>query len=219
MAERRTGSMGRGIPFGRNATKNCCYGGRKDNPFKGLEYEVKGVGGYTVPIYFLDADVPENNEWDRTLTHHLYGGDEHYRLCQEVILGIGGIRMLRSLGYQKIQSFHMNEGHAALLTLELLDECAKRDGRGYLIENDRKAVRKRCVFTTHTLVAAGHDKFSIELARKVLGPRDDFFALEGVLHEGKSLNMTRLALNLSRYVNGVAKKHGEASELFFQVIL
>ena len=179
------------------------------------KYEVKGVGGYTVPIYFLDADVPENNEWDRTLTHHLYGGDEHYRLCQEVILGIGGIRMLRSLGYQKIQSFHMNEGHAALLTLELLDECAKRDGRGYLIENDRKAVRKRCVFTTHTLVAAGHDKFSIELARKVLGSRDDFFALEGVLHEGKSLNMTRLALNLSRYVNGVAKKHGEASRAIF----
>lgn len=178
-------------------------------------YEVKGVGGYKVPIYFLDADMPENNEWDRTLTHHLYGGDEHYRLCQEVILGIGGIRMLRSLGYQNIQSFHMNEGHAALLTLELLDEHAKRDGRSYLIENDRKAVRRRCVFTTHTLVAAGHDKLSVELARKVLGPREDFFALEGVLHKGDSLNMTRLALNLSRYVNGVAKKHGEASRAIF----
>lgn len=179
------------------------------------KYEVKGVGGSIVPIYFLDTDMPENYEWDRTLTHHLYGGDEHYRLCQEVILGIGGIRMLRALGHQNIRSFHMNEGHAALLTLELLDECAKKDGRGYLIEDDRKAVRKRCVFTTHTLVPAGHDKFSIDLVRKVLGQREDFFALEGVLHQGDSLNLTRLALNLSRYVNGVAKKHGEATRLLF----
>ena len=179
------------------------------------KYEVKGVSGFTVPLYFLDTDMPENHEWDRTLTHHLYGGDEHYRLCQEVILGIGGIRMLRALGHQNIQSFHMNEGHAALLTLELLDEHAKKDGRGYLIDDDRKAVRRRCVFTTHTLVPAGHDKFPIDMARRVLGQREDFFALEGVIHEGDSLNMTRLALNLSRYVNGVARKHGEATRLIF----
>ncbi|WP_367343536.1 alpha-glucan family phosphorylase [Methanomethylovorans sp.] len=179
------------------------------------KYEVKGVSGFTVPLYFLDTDMPENNEWDRTLTHHLYGGDEHYRLCQEVILGIGGVRILRALGYQNIQSFHMNEGHAALLTLELLDEHAKKDGRGYLIENDSKAVRHKCVFTTHTLVPAGHDKFPIDMARKVLGQREDFFALEGVIHDGNSLNMTRLALNFSRYVNGVARKHGEASRLIF----
>ncbi|OPY19537.1 MAG: Glycogen synthase [Methanomethylovorans sp. PtaU1.Bin093] len=179
------------------------------------KYEVKGVSGFTVPIYFLDTDMPENHEWDRTLTHHLYGGDEHYRLCQEVILGIGGIRMLRALGHQNIGSFHMNEGHAALLTLELLDEHAKKDGRGYLIEDDRKAVRRRCVFTTHTLVPAGHDKFPIDMARRVLGQREDFFALEGVIHNDDSLNMTRLALNLSRYVNGVARKHGEATRLIF----
>ena len=179
------------------------------------KYEVKGVSGFTVPIYFLDTDMPENHEWDRTLTHHLYGGDEHYRLCQEVILGIGGIRMLRALGHQSIRSFHMNEGHAALLTLELLDEHAKKDGRGYLIEDDRKAVRRRCVFTTHTLVPAGHDRFPIDMARRVLGQREDFFALEGVIHNDDSLNMTRLALNLSRYVNGVARKHGEATRLIF----
>ena len=179
------------------------------------KYEVKGVSGFTVPIYFLDTDMPENHEWDRTLTHHLYGGDEHYRLCQEVILGIGGIRMLRALGHQNIRSFHMNEGHAALLTLELLDEHAKKDGRGYLIEDDRKAVRRRCVFTTHTLVPAGHDKFPLDMARRVLGQREDFFALEGVIHNDDSLNMTRLALNLSRYVNGVARKHGEATRLIF----
>jgi starch phosphorylase len=182
---------------------------------KAWKYEVKGVSGYTVPIYFLDTDIPENYEWDKTLTHHLYGGDEHYRLCQEFVLGVGGIRMLRALGYQHIRSFHMNEGHAALLTLELLDEHAKKDGRSYLIENDKEAVRKKCVFTTHTLVPAGHDEFSLDLARKVLGQREDFFALNGVLHNGQSLNMTRLALNLSRYVNGVAKKHGEATRIVF----
>ena len=178
------------------------------------KYEVKGVTGFTVPIYFLDTDMPENHEWDRTLTHHLYGGDEHYRLCQEAILGIGGIRMLRALGHQNIQSFHMNEGHAALLTLELLDEHTKKDGRAYLIEDDRKAVRSRCVFTTHTLVPAGHDKFPLDMVRRVLGQREDFFALEGVIHDD-FLNMTRLALNLSRYVNGVARKHGEATRLMF----
>jgi starch phosphorylase len=178
-------------------------------------YEVKGIGGFPVPVYFLDADLPENFEWDRTLTHFLYGGDEHYRLCQEVILGIGGVRMLRDLGHENIRSFHLNEGHAALLTLELLDEEAKRSGRRSLTEDDREAVRKKCVFTTHTPVPAGHDKFPADLARRVIGQREDFFALEGVLYEGNILNMTYLALSLSRYINGVAKKHGEVSRLMF----
>ncbi len=93
------------------------------------KYEAAGVRGFSVPVYFLDADLPENTEWDRTLTHSLYGGDEHYRLCQEVILGVGGVRMLRALGHQRIRRFHLNEGHAALLTLELLDEEAGRAGR------------------------------------------------------------------------------------------
>ncbi|MDZ7302212.1 MAG: alpha-glucan family phosphorylase [candidate division KSB1 bacterium] len=178
-------------------------------------YDVKGASGFTVPVYFLDADLPENYEWDRTLTHFLYGGDEHYRLCQEVILGIGGARMLRALGHENIRSFHMNEGHAALLTLELLDEEAKRAGRKSFTEEDRQAVRNQCVFTTHTPVPAGHDRFPIDLARRVLGERDDFFSLEGVLYEENTLNMTNLALNLSRYVNGVARKHGEVSQLMF----
>lgn len=71
-------------------------------------YEVRGVGGFRVPVYFLDSDLPENSEGDRTLTHYLYGGDRRYRLCQEVILGIGGVRMLRALGYKDIERFHMN---------------------------------------------------------------------------------------------------------------
>ena len=178
-------------------------------------YDVHGVSGYTVPIYFLDADLNENSEWDKGLTQSLYGGDEHYRLSQEVILGIGGVRMLRALGYEEISSFHMNEGHAALLTLALLDEAVKEAGRESIIAQDRDAVRNHCVFTTHTPVPAGHDKFPLELARKVIGERDDFFALEGVLYEGNTLNMTYLGLNLSRYVNGVARKHAEVSRLMF----
>lgn len=178
-------------------------------------YDVKGVGGFEVPIYFLDADLPENSDWDRSLTQSLYGGDEHYRLSQEVILGIGGVRMLRALGHKNIRSFHMNEGHAALLTLELLDEEARRAGRTAITHEDAEKVRENCVFTTHTPVSAGHDQFPLGLARKVLGGRDDFFALDGILYEGNILNMTYLALTLSRYVNGVARKHGEVSRLMF----
>jgi starch phosphorylase len=178
-------------------------------------YDVKGVGGYTVPIYFLDADLPENSQWDRGLTQSLYGGDKHYRISQEVILGIGGVRMLRASGYKDINTFHLNEGHAALLTLELLDEEAKRAGRESVIQEDADPVRNRCVFTTHTPVPAGHDKFPLDLARRVIGERNDFFGLEGVLYEGNTLNMTYLALKLSRYINGVAQKHGEVSRLMF----
>jgi starch phosphorylase len=178
-------------------------------------YDVRGEGGHTVPIYFLDADLSENSEWDRGLTQSLYGGDDHYRISQEVILGIGGVRMLRALGYNEIDTFHLNEGHAALLTLALLDEAAKEAGRESIIAQDRDAVRNHCVFTTHTPVPAGHDKFPLELARKVIGERDDFFGLEGVLYERNTLNMTYLALSLSRYVNGVARKHGEVSRLMF----
>lgn len=179
------------------------------------KYDVKGIGDATVPIYFLDADLDENSECDRNLTQSLYGGDNHYRLSQEVILGIGGVRMLRALGHDNIRSFHLNEGHAALLTLELLDEAAHRAGREKLAPEDMETVRGQCVFTTHTPVPAGHDQFPVELARKVIGTREDFFAMEGVLHEGNILNMTYLALNLSRHVNGVARKHGEISRLMF----
>ena len=178
-------------------------------------YDVKGMGGYKVPIYFLDTDLPENSEWDRGLTQTLYGGDDHYRVSQEAILGIGGVRMLRALGYKHISPFHLNEGHAALLILELLDEAAKGAGRESVVQADAESVRNQCVFTTHTPVPAGHDSFSLELARKVLGDRDDFFGLEGVLYEGTTLNMTYLALRLSRYINGVAQKHGEVSRLMF----
>lgn len=174
------------------------------------QYTVNGVSGHPVPVVLLDADLPENSEWDRALTHHLYGGDFHYRLCQEVILGMGGVRMLRALDYHDVRRFHMNEGHAALLGLELLDERARWFNRDRFNHEDVQAVQGQCVFTTHTPVPAGHDKFPLNHARRVLG-RDDIFDMPEVFCCAGELNMTYLALNLSHYVNGVAKKHGEVS--------
>lgn len=178
------------------------------------QYTVTGVSGFTVPVYFLDTNLPDNGDWDRTLTHFLYGGDQRYRLCQEVILGIGGVQMLRALGYANITRFHMNEGHASLLTLELLDEEVRHAGKPAITHDDVAAVRQRCVFTTHTPVPAGHDQFPLELVDRVLGRREVFDMKEVFCCEGL-LNMTYLALNLSHYVNGVAKKHGEVSSHLF----
>jgi starch phosphorylase len=144
----------------------------------------------------------------------LYGGDQHYRLCQEAILGIGGIRMLRALGYENIERFHMNEGHSSLLSLELLDEEARKAGRAAINHDDVEAVRGKCVFTTHTPVPAGHDQFPLDLVTRVLGRREIYDMKDVFCCEGR-LNMTYLALNLSHYVNGVAKKHGEISRLMF----
>ena len=173
-------------------------------------YTVNGISGHAVPVVLLDADLPENSEWDRALTHHLYGGDFHYRLCQEIILGMGGVRMLRALDYHDVRRFHMNEGHAALLGLELLDERARWFNRAAFNEEDVQAVRAQCVFTTHTPVPAGHDKFPLDHVARVLG-RSDVFTMRDVFCCAGELNMTYLALNLSHYVNGVAKKHGEVS--------
>lgn len=168
------------------------------------QYDVQGTTGYFVPIIFLDTDVEENSEYDRTINDFLYGGDQKYRLAQEIVLGIGGVRMLKELGYTGIKKYHMNEGHASLLTLELLNR----------MNGDPEAVRQLCIFTTHTPVPAGHDKFPYELVKSVLG---DFIPLETLKIYGGSdeLNMTLLALNLSKYINGVAKKHGEVSREMF----
>jgi starch phosphorylase len=176
--------------------------------------DVIGHSNYNVPVILLDSDLPENSEYDRTLTHYLYGGDGRYRLCQEAILGIGGLRMLRALGYEHIERFHMNEGHAALLALELLDDQMKTADRGSARAEDIDAVRQQCVFTTHTPVPAGHDKFPLDQVRHVLGEKPALQHRELYESDG-ALNMTFLALNLSRYVNGVAKRHADvASQMF-----
>ena len=174
------------------------------------KFEMIGVSGFKVPVYFLDANLPENSEWDRHLTDSLYGGDPHYRLCQEVIL-----RMLQELGYVNLERYHMNEGHAALLGLELLDREAAKHKRNYITKDDIEPVRKKCVFTTHTPVPAGHDQFPMDLVKQVLGPREEFDNLKEVFCHGNLLNMTYLALNLSHFINGVAKKHGEISKDLF----
>lgn len=178
------------------------------------QYEIRGIKGGVVPVYLLDTDLAENSEWDRHITDHLYGGNEWYRLCQEIVLGIGGVRMLRALGHTGLKRYHMNEGHAALLALELLDEHAADAGRQTFNHDDVEAVRRLCVFTTHTPVPAGHDKFPLHMVNSALGRNEvtemhEIFCCEG------ELNMTYLALNLSHYINGVAKKHTEVSQRMF----
>ena len=171
--------------------------------------------GYRVPILLLDTDLDVNGADDRTLTHFLYGGDETYRLKQEIVLGIGGLRILRALGFD-LDTYHLNEGHAALLTLELLNhwrvppEDLIADEPPY----DIAEVRARCVFTTHTPVEAGQDRFSYELFERLL---PDFVAIDTLkrLAGEDRLNMTRLALNLSDYVNGVAARHAETTQHMF----
>ena len=179
------------------------------------KYVVKGVRGHEVPVFLLDTRLPENSEWDQTLTDTLYGGDEHYRLCQEIVLGMGGAGLLQAMGFDAGKIYHLNEGHSALLTLQLLER--QLDGRQHfeLDDSDLEAVRHRCIFTTHTPVPAGHDKFPLDMVRHVLG--DERVALlEGSagVHEGM-LNMTHLALHLTRFVNGVAMRHRDVSRGMF----
>ncbi|WP_263366427.1 alpha-glucan family phosphorylase [Edaphobacter bradus] len=177
-------------------------------------FDVKGVTGHVIPVYLLDTDVEGNDPWDRKLTDHLYGGDSYYRLCQEAVLGLGGIALLHALGC-KPEVYHMNEGHAALLSIALLEEHLAGEPLAQATDSDRDAVRKQCVFTTHTPVPAGHDQFGIDQMYQVLG-QDRAAAIEaaGCLHNGL-LNMTYLALHFSRYVNGVAMQHGKVSQQMF----
>jgi starch phosphorylase len=175
---------------------------------------VTGLGGATVPVYFLDTDIDQNAPEDRTLSHFLYGGDATYRLGQEIILGIGGVRILRALGYGRIDRFHLNEGHSALLALELVDERVRAAGRDTATEDDIDAVRRMCVFTTHTPVPAAHDQFPLDLAQRIIGAHP----MSELMHRccyGGALNMTYVALTFSHYVNGVAMRHGEISSHMF----
>ncbi len=178
-------------------------------------YIIESPTGGKVPILFLDTDLPENSPEDRVITDSLYGGDSTYRIKQEIVLGMGGVRMLQTLEFH-IKKFHMNEGHASFLALELLLRF-RRDIESVWDERsvwDIARVRDLCVFTTHTPVEAGHDKFPYPLVKQVLG---EIFPLDVLkdLAGKENLNMTLLALSLSKYVNGVAKKHGEVSQHMF----
>jgi len=178
-------------------------------------YKVKSLTSGSIPIFFLDTDVEGNIPDDREITSYLYGGDLTYRLKQEIVLGIGGVRMLHELGFA-IKKYHMNEGHSSLLTIELLN-MHKRPIEDVWDERlvwDIGKIKDLCVFTTHTPVEAGHDQFPYELVKTVLGELIPFDVLKNL--GGKDhLNMTLLGLNLSEYVNGVAKKHREVSRNMF----
>ncbi|HLE75174.1 MAG TPA: alpha-glucan family phosphorylase [Candidatus Bathyarchaeia archaeon] len=176
---------------------------KRDVHIKPWLYTVKSQTGGVVSVYFLDTDIEGNNPEDREITSFLYGGDERYRLKQEIVLGIGGVRILDTLGLN-VRKYHMNEGHSSLLALELL----QKNGM------DTDKVRSLCVFTTHTPIDAGHDKFSYDIVREVLGepvPLDILKKLGGQ----DRLNMTLLALNLSSYLNGVAKRHRDSARAMF----
>ena len=178
-------------------------------------YRIVGVTGHVVPVYLLDASVKQNSDWDQTLTDHLYGGDEHYRLCQEMILGVGGVEMLSKIGHHDIETFHMNEGHSALLVLRLVERRLAKTEARFPTSADVAAIRRQCVFTTHTPVPAGHDEFPGSLVRQVLGLNRTTLLFSTGFTGHDHLNMTHLALHHSNYVNGVAMKHGEVSREMF----
>jgi starch phosphorylase len=178
-------------------------------------YSIEGGTGYQVPVLLLDTDLEENAPEDRRITDTLYGGDETYRLQQEIVLGVGGVRMLRALGFE-IQTYHMNEGHSALLALELLWKSAREPGGrpSSDITYDIARVRDFCLFTTHTPVKAGHDKFPYDLVERLLRNYLDLAVVRDLAGQDR-LNMTQLALSLSGYVNGVTKSHAETSKQMF----
>ena len=192
-----------------------------------IELELRGrvvrvqawhVGVGRVPLYLLDTNVAGNDEIDRMISGHLYGGDRETRCVQEMVLGVGGVRLLRRLGIEP-HVFHLNEGHSAFLTLELARE---RTAAGETFEEAARAVRARCAFTTHTPVAAGHDEFVAPLIERCFGDsywrqlgltREEFLNL-GRVNEGDDselFGLTPLALRMCRSSNGVSRKHGEVS--------
>ncbi len=204
-------------------------------------YVLEGQMGGLQPVLLLDTDLDENRHEDREITHYLYGGDATYRFKQEIVLGVGGVRLLQALGFT-IRHYHMNEGHSALLGLELLRRYLylPEDLHSGELPYDIPRVRELCSFTTHTPVEAGHDRFVYGLVQRVLGNAVDVEAMKRLantadaqrsrlaIDEGlvelatlkhlageDSLNMTRLALNLSEYMNGVAKRHAEISKAMF----
>jgi starch phosphorylase len=178
-------------------------------------YVIEGHTGFKQPVILLDTDVPLNARQDREITHYLYGGDPTYRLKQEIVLGIGGMRMLQALGF-RIRKYHMNEGHSALLTLALLHRYAypSNDVRPGELPYDIPRLRESCVFTTHTPVTSAHDQYSYDMVERVLGDAPELGIMRR-LNGFSQLNLTHLALSLSDFVNGVAKRHAEVSQKLY----
>ena len=177
------------------------------------EYEITGQFGDKVPVYFFDSNVPQNNKHDRLLTSFLYGGDEEYRICQEQILGVGGLMLLKKLKYnsEKVRVYHLNEGHASFVGLSLYRQSKK------YITFTKKAleyVNSKLAFTTHTPIPAGHDRFLMTDVEKVLpGELIRLIPKEALI--GDRLCMTRLSLYFSGAINGVAVTHEKVTEKMF----
>src|SRR5215204_2336304 len=171
--------------------------------------------GHCVPVLLLDTDLDQNRQDDRAITHELYGGDEAYRLKQELVLGIGGARLLQALGFN-IVSYHLNEGHAALLTLHLLRQFRRRPEDLTTGEPayDHAKVRERCIFTTHTPIEAVSDKFPYGLVRQIFGDYIEISEIQRFAGDDR-LNMTQLALKLSGYINGVSERHAHTTNSIF----
>ena len=185
---------------------------------------VEGVDGHKVPVHFLGTDVEGNAPDDRRITDRLYTSDPFERLRQEAVLGLGGPLVLDTLGHQAISVHHLNEGHGSLVPVALLARrVAGFDPAGALPgglvragEADLEAVRRRCVFTTHTPVPAGHDRFPPEVAEAVLGmPVLDALRTFGCLEEDGTLNMTVLGMRCAGFVNGVSLRHRDVTRRMF----
>lgn len=193
----------------------------RDVRVRAWRLDLKGTTGYTVPVYYLDTDLDHNDPDARALTERLYEGGTDHRIRQEAVLGIGGRRMLRAIGHE-LGTFHMNEGHASFVCIELLSEQIAQmheRRRGYetvdeLGMESLSSVRSRCVFTTHTPVEAGHDRFHVDDVRKIIGDHPVLHRPDLYGHD-KELNTTRLAMNFSGFVNAVARKHAEVSREMF----
>ena len=179
-----------------------------------------------IPLYLLDTNIPDNAETDRWVTGHLYGGDRETRIVQEMLLGIGGVRLLRKLAINP-QVFHLNEGHSAFLTLELSREFIQSQKLTFADAAAR--VREQCVFTTHTPVAAGNDEFDSTLVSNAFAQEyirelgltlDEFLALGRVetANKDERFGLTPLAIRMCRSTNGVSRKHGEVSRALWQKV-
>lgn len=171
------------------------------------EYLLEGRDANHLPIYFLDTDLAVNKNKYRRLSGQLYRADLDYRLMQEIVLGRGGVKILKALGYKNINKYHLNEGHAALATIELFLNSKAKTRSKKIAE-----IKEKCIFTTHTPIKAGHDTFSLKLAKDLI--KDFPYSLPNLI-KNKELNMTELALYFSSYVNGVAFSHQEVSAKMF----
>ena len=189
-----------------------------------VDFQVWRTNVGRVPVFLLDTNLPENEQHFRDLTNRVYGGDSTTRIMQEILLGIGGVRLLRTLGIEP-STFHMNEGHAAFLTLELIRE---KMAAGKSFADAQAQTKTECIFTTHTPVEAGHDRFSSELMNYAMQrfltqlpvPFTDLVGLGRVKPEDEheTFCMTVLALKLSRAANAVSELHGDVSRRMWQAL-